>query len=514
MKAFLRRFVNELGLRGDRKSPEAAKSDFASPNRLEIAHVLFIDIVAYSQMPMDEQEKTLSRLQSVVRGTPDFSRARASGEVTSLPTGDGMALVFWGDAEAPIRCALALNKELRTEPVLPVRMGIHSGPVYRFADINANLNVAGGGINLAQRVMDCGDAGHILMSDAVAGILKQLTRWRDAVHDLGEVQVKHGVRLHLFNLFESEFGNPSRPEKLCFQRVLLPGAIVAGEYRLLEGMFEVRTICATTVRAQSLQTNDICALWIFDRMVHPLVFAEFEAEIEKLRELDHPNISRVYEIGEIEDGRKFLRTELLQGESLGNWLRREGPLTTTQAVALASQLIDALAIAHRAGLFHRDLSTYDILLQRGRDNLHTIKLYNFGMAVLRGLAFEKAKEGLTKRGIVMGTPTFMAPEMLLHFAGERDLPPVDKRVDIYAAGAVLYRMVTGEEPFGGHGGVLEAFALMTKDAIPAHQRRPDLNIRQSLSNVIAKAMARRPEDRFQSAEEFAAALQEAVPIVR
>ena len=129
-----------------------------------MAHVLFMDIVGYSKLPMDRQEVVLRTLQAVVSATSEFLQAQANQEMIRLPTGDGMALVFFGDAEAATRCALEVSRTLKPHPEIPLRMGLHSGPVYRVADINANQNVAGGGINIAQRVMDCGDAGHILAS--------------------------------------------------------------------------------------------------------------------------------------------------------------------------------------------------------------------------------------------------------------------------------------------------------------------------------------------------------------
>src|SRR5512146_2735910 len=139
--------------------------------RLELAHVLFMDIVGYSKLPMDEQQSVLSELKHAVRQTPQFLSADNTDQLIRLPTGDGMALVFFGDPEAPVRCAMELAQALRACPKIQLRMGVHSGPVYRIADINANRNVSGGGINLAQRVMDCGDAGHILVSAAVAEVL-------------------------------------------------------------------------------------------------------------------------------------------------------------------------------------------------------------------------------------------------------------------------------------------------------------------------------------------------------
>ena len=157
-----------------------------------MAHVLFTDIVAYSRLPMDQQEKLLNHLQEAVRYTQEFARAQASDQLIRLPTGDGMALVFLGDVEAPVRCALELHRILRRWPEIHLRMGIHTGPVYRVEDINAARNVAGGGINIAQRVMDCGDAGHILISNTVADVLDQLSKWKPALHDLGEAEVKHG----------------------------------------------------------------------------------------------------------------------------------------------------------------------------------------------------------------------------------------------------------------------------------------------------------------------------------
>ncbi len=189
----------------------------ASPSfagRLQIAHVLFVDVVSYSVMPMDKQEQTLRALQEAVRNTEEFVRAGDSDQLISLPTGDGMALVFFNDAEAPAHCAVQLSRALQKQADIKVRMGIHSGPVYRVADINANRNVAGGGINMAQRVMDCGDAGHILVSKSVADVLGQVGTWRDMLHDLGEAEVKHGVMLHIYNLYSDEIGHRELPHKL------------------------------------------------------------------------------------------------------------------------------------------------------------------------------------------------------------------------------------------------------------------------------------------------------------
>ena len=180
----------------------------------EIAHVLFLDIVAYSRLPMEKQAEVLHHLQEMVRQTSAFARAHKNNNLISLPTGDGMALVFFHDAEAAVRCAVELAAALRAQSGPGVRMGVHTGPVYRVADINANRNVAGGGINLAQRVMDCGDAGHILVSRAVAEVLSHLGAWEGTLHDLGEVEVKHGVRIQVYNLYTPEIGNAELPHKL------------------------------------------------------------------------------------------------------------------------------------------------------------------------------------------------------------------------------------------------------------------------------------------------------------
>src|SRR6266705_1512885 len=186
---------------------------------LEIAHVLFIDIVGYSKLLIDEQRDYSHTLNEVVRETDSFRAAEAAGKLTRLPTGDGMALVFATTPDAPVSCALQVSKALRSHPELWVRMGIHSGPVSGITDVNDRSNVAGAGINLAQRVMDCGDAGHILLSKHVADDLEQYRQWRSHLHDLGECEVKHGVRVSVVNLYTEELGNPAVPEKLKAARV-------------------------------------------------------------------------------------------------------------------------------------------------------------------------------------------------------------------------------------------------------------------------------------------------------
>src|SRR6184192_3658500 len=162
---------------------------------LEIGHVLFIDIVGYSKFLINEQSEQMQKLREIVRGTEQFRIAEAAGKLLRLPTGDGGALVFRTSPEAPVLCALEISKELRSHPELRVRMGIHSGPVNEVSDLNEQANIAGAGINIAQRIMDCADAGHILLSKHVAEDLEEYPRWQPSPHPFGECEVKHGVHV-------------------------------------------------------------------------------------------------------------------------------------------------------------------------------------------------------------------------------------------------------------------------------------------------------------------------------
>src|SRR5213592_2631175 len=186
---------------------------------LEIAHVLFTDIVGYSKLPIHQQRAVVERLNEIVRGTDEFQAAETAGRLIKIPTGDGITLVFYHSPEAPVECALEISRALKQHPELQLRMGIHSGPVSGVIDATGKANVAGAGINIAQRVMDCGDAGHILLSKHVAEDLQEYPHWRPHLHELGECEVKHGVRVSVVNLYTEELGNPALPEKLKAARV-------------------------------------------------------------------------------------------------------------------------------------------------------------------------------------------------------------------------------------------------------------------------------------------------------
>src|SRR6516225_11114252 len=185
----------------------------ASDLKFEIGHVLFIDIVGYSKLLLHEQSEHIQKLREIVRGTEQFRLAAADGKLMRLPTGDGGALVFRTSPEAPVLCALEISEALKPHPELRVRMGIHSGPVNEITDLNEQANIAGAGINIAQRVMDCGDAGHILLSRHVAEDFEHYPLWQPSLHPFGDFKVKHGQVVSVVNFYNHEIGNPAIPEK-------------------------------------------------------------------------------------------------------------------------------------------------------------------------------------------------------------------------------------------------------------------------------------------------------------
>src|SRR5438034_4185296 len=181
--------------------------------QLEIAHVLFIDIVGYSKLSINDQHAAVEELNQIVRASEQFQRAEAASRLLKIPTGDGMALVFYTNPEAPVQCAVEVTRALKEHPRLRLRMGIHSGPVSGVVDVNNRPNLAGAGLNMAQRVMDCADAGHILLSKHVSEDLEEYEKWRPLLHNLGTCEVKHGVRVSVTNLYSYEVGNPQLPKK-------------------------------------------------------------------------------------------------------------------------------------------------------------------------------------------------------------------------------------------------------------------------------------------------------------
>src|SRR5262245_48767875 len=190
-----------------------------SDAHLAIAHVLFIDVVGYSRLLVNEQREVVDELTRIVRKTPQFRKSEAAGKLIRIPVGDGMALVFFQTPEEPVQCAMEIARALTTHPRLRLRMGVHSGPVDQMKDVNERINVAGTGINTAKAVMDCADAGHILLSKRVADDLGQDSLWRPYIHQLGEIEVKHGAKLGIVNLYTPELGNPQPPERLAKRQV-------------------------------------------------------------------------------------------------------------------------------------------------------------------------------------------------------------------------------------------------------------------------------------------------------
>src|SRR5437773_4273485 len=181
--------------------------------QLEIAHVLFIDIVGYSKLSINDQRAAIDELNQVVRTSEQFQNAEAAARLIKIPTGDGMALVFYKSPEEPVECALEISRALKEHPKIQLRVGVHSGPVSGVIDVNGHANLAGAGLNVAQRVMGCGDAGHILLSKRVADDLGEYEHWRPLLHELGECEVKHGTRVSIVNLRADEVGNPELPLK-------------------------------------------------------------------------------------------------------------------------------------------------------------------------------------------------------------------------------------------------------------------------------------------------------------
>src|SRR5205807_9702441 len=181
--------------------------------KVEIGHVLMMDVVEYSTLLITEQSRIMSEIKRIVRSTARIQQAEADGELVCVPTGDGMLLVFFNDPEAPIECAIEISAAIKNHPEIRLRMGIHSGPVNQVVDVNERANATGAGIDMAQRGMDCGGAGHLLVSKRVADDLAPFPRWNPHLHELGECEVKHGRKISLVNFHTSEIGNAERPQR-------------------------------------------------------------------------------------------------------------------------------------------------------------------------------------------------------------------------------------------------------------------------------------------------------------
>ncbi len=480
----------------DRQRIEPPAPEPESGEGVEIAHVLFCDIIGYSLLPIDQQKRAMRILQKVVKQTTDYKKADARKQLVRLPAGDGIALAFLRDAVAPARCAFEIAAKLKTYPEVRLRIGAHSGPVFRSADINANQNVVGSGINLAQRVMDCGDEGHILVSRNVAEVLGQVSHWHEHLHDLGVREVKHGVRIHLYNLYTNKIGNPEMPTKfrrgtsIRFDRYEILSQLGSG------GMGEV-------FLARDSRLNRRVALKVLPDAIARDVkrLQRFEHEAKAASALNHPNILTIFEFAN-EEHSHYIVLEYIEGITLTEKIA-SGQLNLIEILSIVSQVTSALASAHEAGIIHRDIKPDNIMVRR--DGL--VKVLDFGLAKLSELHKGFQPDDLespnririnTNPGTVMGTPTYMSPEQA------RGLE-VDSRTDIFSLGVVLYEMLTGKRPFEGESDIDVMSAIISDE--PSELQMMDSKISPALQKIVRNCLAKKPERRFHSAHDLNFALE-------
>src|SRR5438094_156519 len=335
-------------------------------SRLEVGHVLFLDIVGYSKLLSDKQRKVFQLLKDIVRDTSQFRSAEAANKLVRIPTGDGMVLAFFTSVDAPVRCALEISRKLREHPELKLRMGINSGPVDQVSDVNDQRNITGVGINMAQRVMDCGDAGHILLSKRVGDDLAQYSEWRPYLHDLGRVEVKHGVRLEVVNFYNQEAGNSQLPGKLksaARKRSTKKWMLAAAAVLIAAMSFVVLRI---GLRARSGGSS----LSVSEKSIAVLPFENLSAEKENAFFADGVQNEILTNLAKIADLKVISRASVMVykvgnprnlrdiGQQLGVAHVLEGSVQRAGAkVRVSAQLIDARTDKHVwAGTYDRELA--------------------------------------------------------------------------------------------------------------------------------------------------------------
>jgi TolB-like protein/class 3 adenylate cyclase/Flp pilus assembly protein TadD len=358
--------------------------------QLEIAHLLLIDVVGYSKLLVNEQIEVLQKLNQIVRTTECFRAAEASDKLIRVPTGDGMALLFFRSPEEPVRCALEISRALQNHSLFQVRMGVHCGPVNRVTDVNDKTNIAGSGINVAQRVLDCGDAGHILLSAHIAEDLVHYRHWQPYLHDIGECEVKHGRRLHLFNLYKDNLGNRQVPEKLkgqkkwrqkavavrplvapVWSKVALTVALLVLTIALVvSSLIFFQRVSPRKTASSAAEAAGSVAVPIPDKSVAVLPFQNFSDEKENAYFADGIQDEILTDLAKVADLKVISRTSVMQyknvttrnlreiAQQLGVAHVLEGSVQRTgNQVRVTAQLIDARTDTHLwADRYDRDLA--------------------------------------------------------------------------------------------------------------------------------------------------------------
>jgi serine/threonine-protein kinase len=335
-------------------TPDETKPDLP----LEIAHLLLIDVVGYSRLLVNEQIELLQRLNQIVRGSQSFREAEKNGKLVRLPTGDGMALLFFRSPEEPVQCALEISRELKNHPHIQLRMGVHSGPVNQVKDVNDTVNVAGAGINVAQRVMDCGEAGHILVSKHVADDLSEYRHWQPYLRDLGECEAKHGLRLHVFNLCKDDIGNPSVPNKLKRRRLWKQSSTSRWPRWALGAAVLLSAIAVAVSVSIFLHPSSVMAD-IPEKSIAVLPFQNLSSEKENAYFADGVQDEILTNLGRVADLKVISRTSTMQyknsaqrnlrdiAKALGVLYVVEGTVQRVgNRVRVSAQLINARADAH------------------------------------------------------------------------------------------------------------------------------------------------------------------------
>src|SRR5437870_3988422 len=356
--------------------PAEVKQEIA----LEIAHVLFIDIVAYSKMAMDDQRAAIEKLNQIVQSTDEYRKAESENRLLKIPIGDGMALIFYHSPEDPVECALEISRALKEQhPELRLRMGVNSGPVSGVVDVNGRANVAGAGINVAQRVMDCGDAGHILLSKRVAEDLEQFKHWRPHLYHLGECEVKHGEKIDIVNLFTAELGNSERPKRLAMPAQKTDFVPVARERAPSRKPVLIIAACVAIAALvigiflfwqQQKPKTSATTLAIPEKSIAVLPFENLSRDPDNAFFTDGVQDEILTDLARIADLKVISRTSVMQyktgvqrnlreiGQQLGVAHLLEGSVQrAANRVRVNAQLIDARTDAHLwAQTYDRDLA--------------------------------------------------------------------------------------------------------------------------------------------------------------